>query len=238
MPAPAITSAQKMEWALALAEPRGPGGLGEPDAGAVLALACHCVMVDNGFLCTRPSGDDASNKWAPQPRWSVELKDEWVFRYSMPGKRNTLVLHCSLQRASGRMLAHTIEAGNERNSHLLGLMVEKYVPDAAKLGSRSWEGVLQHSEALVPMMQQHLLSPLREAAEDVIETACSTGETWAAGNAGARSPASRWLAAVMNPLGGAEGAGGGSGAYVVPAVLLTGLAVAAVAVYYARRRKG
>jgi hypothetical protein len=36
----------------------------------------------------------------------------------MPGKRNTLVLHCSLQRASGRMLAHTIEAGNERNSHV------------------------------------------------------------------------------------------------------------------------
>jgi hypothetical protein len=39
-------------------------------------------------------------------------------RYSMPGKRNMLVLHCSLQRASGRMLAHTIEAGNERNSNV------------------------------------------------------------------------------------------------------------------------
>jgi hypothetical protein len=113
-------------------------------------------------------------------------------------------------------------------------MLEKYVPDSTKLSSRSWEGVLQHTEALVPMMQQHLLSPLLEAAEDVIATACSTGETWAAGNAGARSPASRWLAYVMNPLGGPEG---GSGSYVVPAVLLTGAAVAAVAVYYARRRQ-
>jgi hypothetical protein len=36
--------------ALALAEPRGPSCLSEPDAGAVLALACHCVMVDNGFV--------------------------------------------------------------------------------------------------------------------------------------------------------------------------------------------
>ncbi|KAF6250677.1 hypothetical protein COO60DRAFT_1705555 [Scenedesmus sp. NREL 46B-D3] len=231
-----INSVQSMERALSLAEPRGPSGLPEPDAGAVLALACHCVMVDNGFVCMRPNGN-ASSKWVPQPRWSVELKDEWVFRYSMPGKRNTLVLHCSLQRASGRMLAHTIEAGNERNSHLLGLMLEKYVPAAAKLGSSSWEGVLQHSDALVPMMQQHLLSPLLEAAEDVIDTACSTGETWAAGNAGARSPASRWLAYVMNPLGGPEGAGGGAGPYAVPAVLLTGVALAAVAVYYARRRQ-
>lgn len=122
-------------------------------------------------------------------------------------------------------------------SQLLGLMLEKYVPAAAKLGSSSWEGVLQHSDALVPMMQQHLLSPLLEAAEDVIDTACSTGETWAAGNAGARSPASRWLAYVMNPLGGPEGAGGGAGPYAVPAVLLTGVALAAVAVYYARRRQ-
>lgn len=46
--------------ALALAEPRGPGGLGEPDAGAVLALACHCVMVDNGFLVSAAAGCAAS----------------------------------------------------------------------------------------------------------------------------------------------------------------------------------
>jgi hypothetical protein len=46
--------------ALALAEPRGPSALQEPDAGAVLALACHCVMVDNGFL-VRPSCVDINN---------------------------------------------------------------------------------------------------------------------------------------------------------------------------------
>lgn len=34
---------------LTLALPRGPAGLPEPDAGAVLALACHVVMVQAGF---------------------------------------------------------------------------------------------------------------------------------------------------------------------------------------------
>lgn len=29
--------------------PQGPSGLPEPDPGAVLALACHCVMVDCGL---------------------------------------------------------------------------------------------------------------------------------------------------------------------------------------------
>jgi hypothetical protein len=38
----------------------------------------------------------------------------------------------------------------------------------------------------------------------------------------------------LNPLGAPEG---GSGSHVVPAVLLTGVAVAAVAVYYARWRQ-
>lgn len=32
--------------ALSQAEPLGPAGLPEPDPGAVLALACHCVLVD------------------------------------------------------------------------------------------------------------------------------------------------------------------------------------------------
>jgi hypothetical protein len=34
---------------LTLAVPRGPAGLSTPDPGAVLALACHVVMVQAGF---------------------------------------------------------------------------------------------------------------------------------------------------------------------------------------------
>jgi hypothetical protein len=36
----------------------------------------------------------------------------------MSGKRNTLLLHCSLQRATGRMLVHTVEVNNIANDHV------------------------------------------------------------------------------------------------------------------------
>lgn len=38
--------------------------------------------------------------------------------YTVPGKRNTLLLHCSLQRSSGRMLVHTVEVNNPANDHV------------------------------------------------------------------------------------------------------------------------
>lgn len=39
---------------LTLAVPRGPAGLSAPDSGAVLALACHVVMVEAGFQVSCP----------------------------------------------------------------------------------------------------------------------------------------------------------------------------------------
>jgi len=43
-------------------------------------------------------------------------------RYTMLGKKNVLVLHCSLQRVSGRMLVHAVEVNNDpnaaRNAHV------------------------------------------------------------------------------------------------------------------------
>lgn len=41
-----------------------------------------------------------------------------VRSYTIPGKRNTLLLHCSLQRATGRMLVHTVEVNNSANDHV------------------------------------------------------------------------------------------------------------------------
>lgn len=39
--------------------------------------------------------------------------------YTAPGrKRNSLLLHCSLQRASGRMLVHAVELGSPTNDHV------------------------------------------------------------------------------------------------------------------------
>lgn len=65
---------------LALAEPRGPAGLPSPDPGAVLALACHVVMVHAGLQSTLPSGAHPANKYAPRAGWTREFKDEWRFR--------------------------------------------------------------------------------------------------------------------------------------------------------------
>lgn len=112
---------------------------------------------------------------------------------------------------------------------LLGLLLEKYVPDATLLRSRTWAGVFQHADALSAMMQQHVLAPLLEGAEDVPETARSTGESWAAGGAGAVNRS--WLDWANDPLGT------GKGSYVLPAVVVTGLAVLAVGVYIAHKRQ-
>jgi hypothetical protein len=43
---------------------------------------------------------------------------------------------------------------------LLGLSLPKYVPDESLLRQPSWVGVLQNADALVPMLQQHVLEPL------------------------------------------------------------------------------
>jgi hypothetical protein len=43
---------------------------------------------------------------------------------------------------------------------LLGLLLPKYVPDESLLRQPSWIGVLQNADALVPMLQQHVLEPL------------------------------------------------------------------------------
>lgn len=44
--------------------------------------------------------------------------------YTAPGrKRNSLLLHCSLQRASGRMLVHAVEVGSPANDHVRAVLV-------------------------------------------------------------------------------------------------------------------
>lgn len=43
---------------------------------------------------------------------------------------------------------------------LLGLLLPKYVPDESSLHQPSWVGVLQNADALVPMLQQHVIEPL------------------------------------------------------------------------------
>ncbi|KAF8065820.1 hypothetical protein HT031_002880 [Scenedesmus sp. PABB004] len=256
-----------MERALAQAAPRGPASVPGGDPGAVLALACHCVMVDAGMKarrgrrpaaaaaaaarppaaagrgadprapprraapqCVLPSGAPAAARWPPPAGWAAEFADEWVFRYAAPGKASTLVLHCSLQRATGRMLVHTLEAGNEqRNHHMLGLYLPKYVPPgaAALLGGAAWAGVVAHGDALAGMMADHVIAPLLDAAEDLPPGAGADAAGWADGGGSRRAGWAAWLP------------GGGGASYVLPAVVATAVALSVVAyVVAARRRAG
>lgn len=219
---------------LALAEPKGPAGLPSPDPGAVLALACHVVMVHAGLQSTLPSGAHPANKYAPRANWTREFKDEWRFSYAAPGcKRNSLLLHCSLQRASGRMLVHAVELGNPTNDHLLGLLLPKYVPDDTQLSQPSWAGVVHNTDALVPMLRQHILEPLLEAAVDAPPGEASFLTDYVGGQPLAARLRSLWHHVTVT--GGA--AADGTGSWVAPAVVCTALALGGVAAFVVMRRR-
>lgn len=112
---------------------------------------------------------------------------------------------------------------------LLGLQLEKYVPEEAHLRSRDWRDVMQHGDALVSMMQQHVIGPLLEAAEGI--PAEEAGDENVVAWAAAVSEQRTWWQWIRTPTGA-----GGGGSYVVPAVVVTGLAVAAVAWYVSSKR--
>lgn len=112
------------------AEPRGPRGIASRDRGAVLALAAHCCMLDAGFRVQRAdlNAPAPPTPEAPCPGWEKAFPDEWVINYTHPAKAARFVLHCSLQRASGRMLLAGMEAGAPNNKQMLGLQLDRYVP--------------------------------------------------------------------------------------------------------------
>ena len=56
------------------------------------------------------------------------------------GYSNAFVLHCSLQAASGKVFVHAREVDNDSNVHILGLLVSRYIPDAARCQEPSWDG--------------------------------------------------------------------------------------------------
>lgn len=50
------------------------------------------------------------------------------------------------------------------SGQLLGLLLPKYVPDDTLLSQSSWDGVVSNTDALVPMLRQHVIEPLLEGA--------------------------------------------------------------------------
>lgn len=50
---------------------------------------------------------------------------------------------------------------------LLGLLLPKYVPDESLVRQPSWVGVVHNADALVPMLQQHVIEPLLQGKQGV-----------------------------------------------------------------------
>ncbi|KAI8473003.1 MAG: hypothetical protein J3K34DRAFT_196154 [Monoraphidium minutum] len=214
---------------LQAAEPRGPRALAKPDPGAALALAAHCCMLEAGFeVCPPAAGEGAprATRASPAAGWDRRFPDEWVFEYTHPDKLGRFALHCSLQRASGRMLASAMETGAPRNHHMLGLQLQNYVPGgAAAFDGPGWAGVVARQGAVLVMIEEHVAGPLLAMASDLPESAPSAPLMQAGG------AAPRGWGAWLPPPGSAERR------YVLAAAAVAAAALAAGAVLTARRRR-
>ncbi|KAK9837247.1 hypothetical protein WJX81_001383 [Elliptochloris bilobata] len=143
-----------MEKLLAQAAPRGPRSIKTEDGGALLALSLHCLMCQQGFTpARRRLAED----------WNKRFTDEWVFEYRRAGCKNTFVLHCSLQAASGKMFVNLREDGNSSNTHCVGLLLSRYVKRPA-LASPDWRGLPAEAEALEGMFTTYVTAPLLASA--------------------------------------------------------------------------
>ena len=143
-----------------------PALLANSGGGSVLSLALSCLMIKAGYVLDDQSGQGGIPGYAPPAGWHSKFKQEWVFSYTKPGKANKFVLHCSLQLQTNRMFVHASEPLNESNIQILGLALENYVPEAEKLSSGSWDGVLQRADGLQEMFTQYITEPLTVFAVD------------------------------------------------------------------------
>lgn len=219
---------------LALAVPK-PAHIANSDGGAALALALHCLMVRDGFTveeAASSSGRRQRSSYAPPAEWNGRFSDEWVFSYTKDGKANKFVLHCSLQSASRRMYVHSSELGNLPNVQVLGLLVDNYVPDAKRLKSNEWAGVLQQEGKLVEMFSAYITQPLTDNAEATCLSDSEPGSPLHREGQGRGWHLGSWL-----PEGaGVNGSDGGSKWAVLAAGVVLAAAVGAALYYRAGSR--
>ncbi|GFH09760.1 PI31_Prot_N domain-containing protein, partial [Haematococcus lacustris] len=151
---------------LPLAVPK-PASVGT--RGAALALACHCVMVREGFTVEEPQfASSRIRRSSPPANWQMYGPMEWNFVYSHSSKLNLFKLIVSLHEKSGRAFVHCSEDLNPNNIQILGLQLENYVPEtAAGLKGTDWTGIMTNMQGLEAFYLQHIVRPLLDGAEDL-----------------------------------------------------------------------
>ncbi|KAL6750990.1 hypothetical protein V8C86DRAFT_3030567 [Haematococcus lacustris] len=140
---------------LPLAVPK-PASVGT--RGAALALACHCVMVREGFTVEEPqfaSSRIRRSSYMPPANWQMYGPMEWNFVYSHSSKLNLFKLIVSLHEKSGSACG-------------VWMQLENYVPEtAAGLKGTDWTGIMTNMQGLEAFYLQHIVRPLLDGAEDL-----------------------------------------------------------------------
>ncbi|KAI7842411.1 hypothetical protein COHA_004050 [Chlorella ohadii] len=170
---------------LAQALPQGPGGLrGKQAGGAALALALHCLMVQDGFRPLDNSGRPLRSASPPAAWNAADLV--WSFSYDRPGALRQFKLQCALQAATRRMFVHACEVDGsgeplQDNIQIMGLQLDNYVPAGDDLHRRhggSWEGVVAAEHTLVQMFSEFIARPLWRNAEKAPQDGAAGGGSW------------------------------------------------------------
>eukprot|EP00887_Chlorella_sp_A99_P004671 scaffold4.g4671.t1 len=130
-------------------------------------------MMEAGFVQLDARGRPQQS-WQPPKDWATRYPDEWVFLYSLPGAALRFRLHCSLQAQTRRMFIHASEIDSQDmplkdNIQVMGLQLDNYVPDPARLRTRSWEGLVANEHTLADMAGEFVIQPLWRQAERLPE---------------------------------------------------------------------
>lgn len=140
----------------------------------MVALALHCLMVREGFSVvdetTTADQRRRQSAYTPPLNWQEHGPNEWGFVYSRSDKVNRFAVIINLHPTGSRIFVHASEEHNPHNIQVLGLQLENYVPDASKLKSNSWEGILANDDLLTHNFVTFVTKPLLENSEDVVHT--------------------------------------------------------------------
>lgn len=119
----------------------GPGHIpveGPLHRSAIVALAVHCIFIENGFITIFDNSDSSALSkllsyfgigvkgkiYTPSKSWlSVLPSPEFVFRYQHPKSDGVFFLHCSVKEGTEQMLVRICEETQMDNIHLVGLLV-------------------------------------------------------------------------------------------------------------------
>mmetsp|Transcript_32765 Transcript_32765/g.92956 ORF Transcript_32765/g.92956 Transcript_32765/m.92956 type:complete len:247 (-) Transcript_32765:56-796(-) len=212
-----------------------PRRVSTEDGAALLVVALHCLMVQDGYRFQRVVQADPTKKpsflrsldpaallrpfqseYFLHHSWNMgPYPNLWMLEYTREDAPGSFMLQCSL--AKGMLVACGSEECNPNNINMVGLLVSKYVPELVVCRQRSWHGVFENQDALVEAFTEHVLLPLGSQFLRPREVPVQEGV-----GAGPGASAFGWLAAP-------------SGASLFTGTVVTGVALVAAAWAYRRR---